>query len=456
MSKFKNKYTQKLLKVIPGGSHTYSRGADTFPSNAPSILEKGKGVYIFDETGKKYLDYGMGLRSVNIGYAEKSINKAAINAIIKGNNLTRPSLIELKAAELLTSLIKSSDMVKFTKNGSTAVTAAVKLARAYTGKNIVLRCAEQPFFSYDDWFIGSTNIPRGVTDETRKLTKLFHYNDIESLKKLIKKYKNKVACVVLEPSSTEHPKLNKKDIRLCKREGNFIDFRKENHFLKQVERICNENDIVFILDEMITGFRWHINGAQHFYDVSPDLSTFGKAMANGFSVSCISGKKKIMELGSITNKKQERVFLLSTTHGAEMNGLSAFIETMKFLKNKNVIKHNWNYGKKLIIEGNRIAKKNGLEDFFNFSGIACSPNYNCFDANKNNSLEFRTLFIQEMLKNHILMPWVALAFRHTEKELNKTLLSIDKSLFTYKKALKYGPKRYLKGHVIKPVFRKYN
>jgi len=454
--KFNNKITNRLLKVIPGGSHTYSRGADTFPSNAPAILHRGKGVYVFDNKEKKYLDYGMGVRSVNIGYAENSINSAAINAIKKGNNLTRPSIVELQAAELFTSLIDRADMVKFTKNGSTAVTAAVKLARAYTRKKMVLRCAEQPFFSFDDWFIGSTNVPRGVTDETIKLTKQFHYNNIESLKKLIIKYKNKIACVVLEPSSTEHPKINKNDLMLRKRKGIFINFKKENHFLKQVEKVCRDNKIVFILDEMITGFRWHLKGAQHFYGVKPDLSTFGKAMANGFSVAAICGKKKIMELGSITNKKEERVFLLSTTHGAEMNGLAAFIETVKFLKKNNVIKHNWNYGKKLIIEGNKIAKNIGIQDYFNFSGIACSPIYSCLDNDKNNSLEFRTLFIQEMLKNNILMPWVSISFRHSNETLRKTLVALKKTLYVYKKALKYGVKKYLKGHVIKPVFRKYN
>ena len=172
--KLKNKITNRLLKVIPGGAHTYSRGYDTFPLNAPAILDRGKGVYIFDNNGRKYLDYGMGLRSVNIGYSENSINNAAISGIKKGNNLTRPSLIELKAAELFTSLIKDADMVKFTKNGSTAVTAAVKLARAYTKKKLVIRCAQHPFFSYDDWFIGSTNIKRGITDETIKLTKTFN------------------------------------------------------------------------------------------------------------------------------------------------------------------------------------------------------------------------------------------------------------------------------------------
>jgi len=454
--KFKDKITNRLLKVIPGGSHTYSRGADTFPENAPPILDRGKGTYIFDHNNKKYLDYGMGLRSVNIGYAESSINNSAIKAIKKGNNLTRPSIVELKAAELITSLIKYADMVKFTKNGSTAVTAAVKLARAYTGKEIILRCAEQPFFSFDDWFIGSTKVPRGVTSETRRLTKKFHYNDIESLKKKVIKYKNRIACVVLEPSSTECPKINKDDPACCNKALCDRNFKKENHFLKQVEKICKENKIVFILDEMITGFRWHLEGAQHFYGVKPDMSTFGKAMANGFSVSAICGKKEIMELGSITKKNQERVFLLSTTHGAEMSGLSAFIETVKFLKKNNVIKHNWNYGAKLIKESNKISKKIGIQDYFNFSGIACSPFFNCLDYNKNNSLEFRTLFIQEMLKYNILMPWVSISYRHNDKTLKKTLVALEKTLYVYKKALKFGVRKYLKGHVIKPVFRRFN
>lgn len=454
--KFKDKITNRLLKVIPGGSHTYSRGADTFPENAPSILERGKGVYIFDHNNKKYLDYGMGLRSVNIGYAENLINNAAIDAIKKGNNLTRPSMVELKAAELIVSLIDEADMVKFTKNGSTAVTAAVKLARAYTGKKIVLRCAEQPFFSFDDWFIGSTKVPRGVTNEAKRLTKKFHYNDIESLKKQIIKFKNRIACVVLEPSSTECPKINKNFSNCCNKAICDRNFKKENHFLKQVEKLCKKNNIVFVLDEMITGFRWHLKGAQHFYGVKPDISTFGKAMANGFSVSAICGKKKIMELGSITNTKQERVFLLSTTHGAEMNGLSAFIETVRFLKKNRVIKHNWDYGSKLIKESNRISKKIGIQDYFSFAGIACSPFFTCLDNNKKNSLEFRTLFIQEMLKHGILMPWISIAFRHSDSSLKKTLIALEKTLYIYKKALKNGVRKYLKGHVIKPVFRKFN
>lgn len=453
--KFKNKITKKLLKIIPGGSHTYSRGPDQYPINAPQILSKGKGVYVYDEKGKKYLDYGMGLRSVNIGYSEPKINKAAIRAIKLGNNLTRPSITELKSAELFVSLFKNVDMVKFAKNGSTAVTAAIKLARAYTKKDLVLRCLDHPFFSYDDWFIGSTNIKRGIPKSTINLTKTFKYNDISSLKEKIKKYKNKISCVVLEPSALECPMI-KGQRGCCMKSVCERNFKNENHFLKEVAKICKENKIIFILDEMITGFRWHLGGAQSFYNVNPDISTFGKAMANGFSVSAVCGKKKYMELGSITKENEERVFLLSTTHGAEMCGLGAFIETTNFLKSEKVIQKNWKYGEKLIFEANKISKNLNLQDFFRLKGVACSPYYECLDSNKKTSLKFRTLFLQEMLKENILMPWISISYRHTDITLDKTLLALEKTLYTYKKAINNGIGKLIKGHVVKPVFRKFN
>jgi glutamate-1-semialdehyde 2,1-aminomutase len=449
------KITKKLLALIPGGAHTYSRGFDQFPENAPEILKRGKGVYIYDNNGKKLLDYGMGLRSVNIGYAEKKINQAAFRQINYGNNLTRPSVVELEAAKTLVKTIDSVDMVKFTKNGSTAVTAAVKLARAYNGKKIILRCIDHPFFSYDDWFIGSTVITKGIPNEVSKLTDTFFYNNINSLKKKIIEYKNKISCVVLEPAATECPKIEGLfgccGKKVCER-----NFFNKKHFLKEVEQICKNNKIVFILDEMITGFRWSIKGAQYLYNIDPDISTFGKAMANGFSVAAVCGKKKYMELGSIEKKNNERVFLLSTTHGAEMSGLGAFIETVSFLKKNKVIKKNWEYGGNLINKANEIAKSLGVDKYFYFAGAACSPYYICKDKIGQVSFEFKTLFMQEMIKNRVLMPWVSIAYRHNQQEFNLTLLALEKSLYTYKKALYYGIKKYLVGPAIKPVFRKFN
>ena len=449
-------FNKQLLKYIPGGAHTYSRGADTFPTNAPQILNNGKGVKIYDHNGKEFIDFGMGLRSVNIGYSENSIDNAAIDGIKKGNNLTRPSLIELNAAKTFLSLIKKADMVKFGKNGSISVTAAVKLARAYTKKKMILRCSNHPFFSFDDWFIGSTVVNRGIPNDIKKLTETFQYNDLDSLKKKIKQFKNEIACVVLEPATEECPKYFD-DIGCCNKPMCERKYKSNNHFLKEVQKLCNENKIVFILDEMITGFRWHIGGAQEMYGLNPDLSTFGKAMANGFSVSAICGKKEIMELGSITKKNEERVFLLSTTHGAEMGPLNAFMKTTDFIKKNNVLETNWLTGAKLSSKINEISQSHRILSNFYIKGPTCSPVFVCLNENYKVDLNLRTLFIQEMIRNGVLMPWISVAYHHKDKLiLKKTLEAVDKSLFIYKKALKYGYKKYLKGRSIKPVFRKFN
>ena len=178
-------------------------------------------------------------------------------------------------------------------------------------------------------------------------------------------------------------------------------------------------------------------------------------MGNGFSVSAVCGKRKIMELGSIVNK-QERVFLLSTTHGAEMGPLNAFCETVKFIKENNVIKKNWKYGSLLINGMNAISKNHGINENFYVKGPACSPSFVTLDLKKKNNLAFRTLFVQEMIKNGVLMPWISIAYRHNASILKKTFSAVDRSLYIYKKALKFGISSYLKGRPIKPVFRRYN
>jgi glutamate-1-semialdehyde 2,1-aminomutase len=290
---------------------------------------------------------------------------------LKGNNLSRASMTELEAAELLVSTIPSIDMVKFAKHGSTVTTAAIKLSRAYTGKKYIAVPYEQPFFSFDDWFIGSTIINKGCLEESSKFTLKFNYNDIESLDALFEKYPNQIAAVMLEPATSIKPCLTSCNNHLnCKDCDN-----KSTNFLRLVKQSCNINKAVFILDEMITGFRWHLGGAQTFYDVEPDLCTFGKAMANGFAVAALAGKREIMEIGGILNEGQERVFLTSTTHGAEMSALGAFIKTVEILKRDNVIEHFWNYGQKLIDGVNSISLGVGLQDYFLIDGYACSPNY---------------------------------------------------------------------------------
>lgn len=428
-------YQDRLLKAIPAGAHTYSRGFDQYPQNAPQILRKGKGAYVFDDKDEKYLDYGMALRAVHLGYAREEIDQAAIEQIHMGNNLTRASLTELEAAETLIDLIPSVDMVKFTKNGSTATTAAIKLSRAYTGRELIARCGDHPFFSYDDWFIASTLMNKGTLPRDREGTKLFKYNDIASLEELFRQNPGKIACVILEPATTEEPKDN---------------------YLQKVKELCKREGAVFVLDEMITGFRWHLQGAQTLYKVEPDLCTFGKAMANGFSVAAIAGKREIMQLGSIEKAGQERFFLLSTTHGAEMCGLGAFIATMKFMKEHDVIGHLKSYGEKLVKMMNDTAAELGVGHSFKAGGIACSPYYLTVGADGKPHFGLRTLFAQEMIKHKVLMPWIALSYAHGDKELELTQKALRHALGVYQQALEQGYDKFLVGHEIKPVFRTHN
>jgi glutamate-1-semialdehyde 2,1-aminomutase len=427
-------YQEMAHRYIPAGCHTYSRADDGYPANAPPILEKGKGAYVWDLEGNRYLDYGMALRAVTVGYDYERISNAAIKQIHNGNNLTRASKIEIEAARDLCELIPWVDMVKFAKNGSTVTSAAVKLARAYTGKKYVARCFQHPFFSYDDWFIGDTVMDAGIPEEYKSLTLNFNFNDLASAEKLFQKYPGQIAAVILEPATTEEPK---------------------NNYLNQLKDLCHRNGAVFILDEMITGFRWHLQGASAHYRVEPDLVTFGKGMANGFSVAALGGKREIMELGGLFSDK-ERVFLISTTHGAEMCGLGAFVETLKVYKELDVISRIWQSGKMLVDGANAIAKDMGIGEYFEFIGVPCSPNFITKDKTREASLEFRTLFVQEMIKQGVLMPWVAISYSHGDEEINITLEAIKHSLLVYRKALDDGIGTYLEGRPIKPVFRKWN
>lgn len=431
----KNNYSQRLHDLIPGGAHTYSRGDDQFPANAPPILERGEGAYVFSPDGKKYLDYGMGLRSVNIGYANKEIADACYAEILKGNNLTRASITELSAAELLANLIPSVDMVKFAKHGSVVTSAAIKLARAYTGKKYVVVPVEHPFFSYDDWFIGSTVMQRGIPVEYQSLTLKFNYNNIESLQQLFAQHPGQIAAVMLEAATTVEPQAG---------------------FLQEVQELCKTNGAVFIIDEMITGFRWDLRGAQTYFGIIPDLCTFGKAMANGFAVAALAGKREIMQIGGIKEEGAERLFLSSTTHGAEMSALGAFIKTIEILQRDNVVEHFWDYGARLMEGMNDIAAALGISNQFYVEGYPCSPAYVTKDKDEKVSLAFRTLFAQEMLEKGVIIPYMAISYAHKQTELQITLDAVKHALVVYQKALNDGLDNYLKSPVIKPVFRKYN
>lgn len=448
-------FQTRLNRVIPGGAHTYSRGFDQFPSNAPQILVRGEGARVWDPDGNEYLDYGMALRAVTLGYANSRVNEAAIRQIECGNNLTRASLVELEAAELFTSIIPGADMVKFAKNGSNATTAAAKIARAYTNRRYICVPRQQPFFSFDDWFIGVTPMQRGVPIEHVSSTLMFDYNDINSLKFLFDTFSDQIAGVMLEPATTLSPCLPNCPELDPKSPCHGCPNNKDN-FLHQVKALCEEKNSLLILDEMITGFRWTMEGAAHFFGVIPDLMTFGKGMANGFSVAAVAGRREVMEVGAIDKLGQSRTFLLSTTHGGEMSGLGAFIETVNIYKEENVCNHLWAYGRRLKIETNKISDELGIKNYFQMEGPSICLNYLTKDESGQLSLGYRTLFNQEMIRNGVLIPWVAQSQSHTDAELDLTISALYSALRVYRDALEGGLGKYLEGSEIKPVFRRNN
>jgi glutamate-1-semialdehyde 2,1-aminomutase len=448
---------KRLHRAIPGGAHTYSRGDDQFPSNAPPLLVRGKGAHVWDEAGRRYLDYGMALRAVTLGYADPRVNAAALGEIEKGVNLTRATLTELQAAEMLIDMIDSVEMVKFGKNGSNVTTAALKIARAHTGRRFVCVPRQQPFFSFDDWFIGTTALRRGIPGEQASATLVFDYGDIASLARLFELHPGEIAAVMMEPATTLLPcpsdcdGLGRWPGRACA-----ACPRSAESFLQRAQSLCRREGALLILDEMITGFRWHLKGAQHFFGVEPDLTTFGKGMANGFSVAAVGGRREIMEVGSIDRPGMERTFLLSTTHGAEMPGLGAFMETARIYRDEDVVGHLWRYGAALAAGFADKAAKHGLTQHVYTEGPAICLNYITRDRDGSVSLPFRTLFAQELLRRGVMMPWIAVSQSHGDSELEQTLDALDAALSVYARALNGKIEDFLQGPAIRPVFRTHN
>jgi glutamate-1-semialdehyde 2,1-aminomutase len=419
--------------LIPGGAHTYAKGDDQYPVGAPAFIVRGQGCHVWDADGREFIEYGMGLRSVTLGHAYPPVVEAAAAAMRLGTNFTRPSPLEVECAEALLRCVPA-DMVKFAKNGSDVTTAAVKLARAATGRDLVAICKDQPFFSTDDWFIGTTPMASGIPQSVRALTLAFRFNDLKSVEALFRRYPAQIACLVLEPAAAWEPAPG---------------------FLEGLRRFCDAEGALLVFDEMITGFRWHLGGGQTLYGVRPDLSTFGKGIANGFSVSALVGRRSVMELGGLRHE-EDRVFLLSTTHGAETHALAAAMETIRISEREGVVDVLHRQGQRLRDGLQEAARDLGVARYFEVVGRACNLVYAARDAEGNPSQAFRTLVLQETLKRGILMPSLVVSYSHSDADVDRTIEAVRGALSVYRRALDGGVERFLEGRAVQPVFRARN
>lgn len=425
----------KAHALIPGGCHTYAKGDDQYPVLAPGFIQRGSGSHVFDVDGHEYIEYGMGNRAVGLGHAYPPVVRAVRDALQDGCNFTRPSAIEVECAESFLELIDSADMVKFCKDGSDATSGAVRLARAYTGRDMVACCADHPFFSTDDWFIGTTKMNAGIPASVSALTATFRYNDIASVQAVFDDYPGRIAAIILEPAKADEP---------------------QDNFLHEARRIAHENGALFILDEMITGFRWHLRGAQKLYDVEPDLSCFGKALGNGFAISALAGKAEYMQLGGLIQTEHPRVFLLSTTHGAETHAMAAAIATMTIYRDEPVIERLYEQGSKLAAGVNAVIAAHGLQNHVRLFGRPCCLAYGTLDEAGQPSQAFRTLFLQETIRRGVLMPSLVVSYTHSDTDIARTVDAIDGALGIYVRALNDGVGSYLTGRPSQVVYRRFN
>jgi len=425
---------RKAHNLIPGGCHTYAKGDDQYPQLSPGFIARGCGSRVWDVDGNEFIEYGQGNRCVTLGHAYPAVIEAVQKELELGANFTRPAAIEVEAAEEFLKLVPAADMVKFCKNGSDATTAAIKLARAWTGRDKVAVCHDHPFFAINDWFIGTTPLNAGIPQCVQDLTLHFGYNDLASVERLFRDHPGQIAALILEPAKYDDP---------------------QDRFLHKVRDLCHAHGALFILDEMICGFRWHNGGGQAYYGIEPDLSTFGKALANGFSVSALAGKREYMELGGLQHNR-ERVFLLSTTHGGETHALAAAIATMRIYQREPVIETLLARGQRLLNEGNQIIRQHGLSDYVGILGKPVCLVFYAKDQQGERSQAFRSLLLQEMIRRGVLMATLVVSYTHSDEDIDRTLEALDQSLVIYKRALEEGVEHHLIGPPSQVVYRRYN
>jgi glutamate-1-semialdehyde 2,1-aminomutase len=420
-----NKLYECALRSIPLASQTFSKSAMNFPRGAaPLFFEKGQGAYVWDYDGNKYIDYVLGLMPIILGYCDPDVDEAIRNQLNNGIIFSLPSDLEIQLAEKLIELIPCAEMVRFGKNGSDATSAAIRLARAHTGRD---RIAVSGYHGWHDWYIGTTARNLGVPKSVQDLSSKFIFNNLDSLESLLKSDPTSFAAVILEPTGVCEP---------------------ENGFLEGVRGLCDQYGVVLVFDEIVTGFRVDMGGAQRKYGVTPDLATFGKAMANGMPISTIVGKREIMKL-------MDDIFF-SGTFGGETLSLAAALATITKLEKINAPEVFERTGRTIRDAVQSIITDFELDDIVSVAGVDWWPRIVVEAYGKNSQIEMNTLLRQELIEHGIFMGGgFNLSIAHNDDNIiSETLIGIHQALERFSTYLKTdNPMSNLRGELIKPVFK---
>jgi glutamate-1-semialdehyde aminotransferase len=415
---------ERARRVIPLGSQTFSKSHVVYPANAaPLYLTHGRGSHVWDVDGNEYVDFVNGLLPVILGYDDPDVTHAVVEQISRGVSFSLPTPLEVELAEKLCELIPCAEMVRFGKNGSDATSGAIRIARAATGRDRVAVCG---YHGWQDWYIGATTRNKGIPKAVCDLTHKFPYNDLDALRGLLQAHPGQFAAVMMEAMNAEEPKPG---------------------YLHGVQNLAREHGALFILDEIITGFRYHIGGAQTVFGLEPDLATFGKSMANGYPIAAVVGKARYM-------REMEEIFF-SSTFGGEAVSLAAALATLRKMESQPVHATLERLGARVIENTGQAIQRYGLSEFL---GIGGRPSWTLMqfkDAPGATAFAIKSLYLQVLLSQGILSAGSHnMSYAHTADDLAQLATAQDRACSEIAQALRKGDiLNRLNGPPIEPIFR---
>ena len=415
---------EQASRTVPLASQTFSKSHVTYPEGrAPLFLDHGRGCRVTDVDGNEYVDFVSGLLPVVLGYGDPDVDGAVIEQIGRGVTLSLATRLEMDLAELLVETVPCAEMARFGKNGSDATAGAVRLARAFTGRDRVAVCG---YHGWQDWYIGTTPRNRGVPRAVQELTHPFPYNDLDALDSLLKAHPGEFACVIMEAMNAVEPAPG---------------------YLEGVRDIAHAHGALFVIDEIITGFRYALGGAQELFGVTPDLATLGKGMGNGYAISAVVGRADIMQL-------MEEIFF-SFTAGGETIGLAAALATIRKIRDEDVIAHLWRNGERVQAALAKRLNAHQLENAIAPAGKAPWLLLGFKDVGTCTGWQIKTLFMQEMLLRGILIQSSHnFSFAHGDADIDLLLAAYDEVLPILADAVHNGAMEHLlQGPAMKPLFQ---
>ncbi|NQU59154.1 MAG: aminotransferase class III-fold pyridoxal phosphate-dependent enzyme [Rhodospirillales bacterium] len=417
------KMLDRAQKSIPLGTQTFSKSHTQYPEQAPLFLTYGDGGCVWDVDANRYVDFVMGLLPVVLGYRDPDVDRAITDQLANGITFSLATELEVTLAEKLIEIIPSAEMVRFGKNGTDATSAAIRLARAFTGRDRIMAMG---YHGWQDWYIGATTRNKGVPGAVRELTDMVPYNDIQAITDFLKAHPDEFAALIMEPMNVAEP---------------------GSDYFDELKALLHDHGVLLVFDEIITGFRFALGGAQELYGVKPDLSCFGKSMGNGMPISAVMGRADVMA-------EMEEIFF-SGTFGGETLSLAASIAVIEKMQREPVIKTLWDKGGALADAVTERIAGNGLSDVLSLTGAAPWKLLAFKDQPSARKELIRSVFVQEMLGRGVLLTASHnVCYAHDDENFATTLKAYDEALGVLRDGLDGGNlESKLTGPVIEPVFR---